>query len=79
MEQHGQDEALRGQADITPGDFALIPLVLNEYDTIQHTETDKKGNRKILLTKKYNEILYLAVIERGAHKCEIRTLWKMTG
>jgi hypothetical protein len=30
---HGQNENKRGQVDITPSDFALIPVVLNEYDT----------------------------------------------
>jgi hypothetical protein len=76
--QHGQGEPLRGQVDITPEDFALIPLVLNEYDTIEHTETDKKGNRKVLFTKKIDGLVYLATIERGPHKGEVRTLWKMT-
>jgi hypothetical protein len=76
--QHGQGEALRGQIDITPEDFALIPLVLNEYDTIEQTEIDTKGNRKVLFTKKCNGMVYLATIERGPYKGEIRTLWKMT-
>jgi hypothetical protein len=76
--QHGQGEALRGQVNITPEDFALIPLVLNEYDTIEQTEIDRKGNRKVLFTKKFTGIIYLATIERGPHKGEIRTLWKMT-
>ncbi|GHU47575.1 hypothetical protein FACS1894200_03190 [Spirochaetia bacterium] len=48
---HSQNEARRGQVDITPEDFAFIPLVLNEYDTMEHTETDRLGNRKILFTK----------------------------
>jgi hypothetical protein len=30
--QHGQGEALRGQIDIAPEYFALIPLVFNEFD-----------------------------------------------
>jgi hypothetical protein len=76
--QHGQGEPLRGQVDITPEDFALIPLVLNEYDTMEHTETDRKGNRKILFTKRVNGLVYLATIERGPHKGEVRTLWKIT-
>ncbi|GHV90381.1 hypothetical protein AGMMS50268_08840 [Spirochaetia bacterium] len=75
--QHGQGEALRGQVDIQPEDFALIPLVLNEFDSAQHTETDKKGNKKILFTKRIDSLIYLATIERGLHKGEVRTLWKM--
>jgi hypothetical protein len=77
--QHGHGEALRGQADITPADFALIPLILNEYDNIEHTDTDKKGNRKVLFTKRIEGLVYLATIERGPHKGEVRTFWKMTG
>jgi hypothetical protein len=75
--QHGQRESLRGQIDLNPEDFALIPVVLNEFDSAQHTETDKKGNKKILFTKKIDRLIYLATIERGPHKGEVRTLWKM--
>jgi hypothetical protein len=74
--QHGQGEALRGQADITPADFAFIPLVLNEFDTMEYTDIDKKGNKKILFKKKIDSLVYLATIERGPHKREVRTLWK---
>jgi hypothetical protein len=66
--RHWQGEALRGQADITPADFAFIPLVLNEFDTMEYTDTDKKGNKKILFKKKIDSLLYLATIERGPHK-----------
>jgi hypothetical protein len=75
--QHGQGEALRGQADIVPEDFALIPLVLNEFDKAEHTETDMKGNKKILFSKKIQGTIYLATIERGPNKVEVRTFWKM--
>jgi hypothetical protein len=75
--QHGQGEGLRGQIDRTPEDFALIPLVLNEFDRAEHTETDKKGNKKILFSKKIDGNIYLATIARGPHKMEIRTFWKM--
>jgi hypothetical protein len=77
--QHGQNEAVRGQGDITPADFALIPFVMNEFDTAEHTETDRKGNKKILFTKKFNGTIYLATIERGHNKGEVRTLWKSAG
>lgn len=74
--KHGQGEALRGQVDITPADFAYIPLVLNEYDTIELTGTDAKGNKRLLFKKRIGSCLYLAMIERGEHKAAIRTLWK---
>jgi hypothetical protein len=76
--QHGQGEALRGQIDISPEDFALIPLLLNEYDTMEHTGVDKKGNRKVLFKKKIDGLVYLATIERDPNKGEVRTFWKMT-
>jgi len=49
---HGQNENKRGQVDITPSDFALIPAVMNEYDTAEYTGQDKVGNKKLLFTKR---------------------------
>jgi hypothetical protein len=73
---HGQNEAKRGQVDITPADFALIPLVMNEFDKAEHTETDSLGNRKILFTKNIDGIIYTASTEKGS-KLKVITLWKM--
>lgn len=39
--EHGQKEALQGQVNITPADFTYIPLVLNEFDTIELTNTNR--------------------------------------
>ena len=75
--KHGSNEASRGQADITPDDFALIPLVLNEFDKAEHDLTDKQGNKKLLFQKNYGEMVYVATIERGENKVEVRTFWKM--
>jgi hypothetical protein len=36
---HSQGEAARGQIDILPEDFALIPAVMNEFDTARHEDT----------------------------------------
>jgi hypothetical protein len=76
--QHGAGEPPRGQIDLAPDDFALIPLVLNEFDTVEHTDTDKLGNKRLLFSKKIDGIVYLATVERGPHKGEVKTLWKMT-
>jgi hypothetical protein len=73
---HGQNENKRGQVDITPSDFALIPAVLNEYDTVEHTGQDKIGNKKLLFTKKINGTVYTASIERGNNQIGVITLWK---
>ena len=73
---HGQNEDRRGQVDITPADFAFIPVVLNEYDTAEHTGQDKKGNKKLMFTKKIEETIYVASIERGNNQIGVITLWK---
>jgi hypothetical protein len=75
--KHGSNEAAKGQIDITPNDFALIPLVLNEFDKIEHDLTDKMGFKKLLFQKKCEGLVYLAAVERGEYKMEVRTFWKM--
>ena len=73
---HGQNEEKRGQVDVTPADFALIPVVLNEFDTVEYTGEDKLGNKKLLITKKIENTIYLASIERGNNQLGVITLWK---
>jgi len=75
--KHGSNEAARGQVDITPDDFALIPLVLNEFDKAEHDITDKMGFKKLLFQKQCGEMVYIATIQRGETKVEVRTFWKM--
>jgi hypothetical protein len=48
--------------DITPTDFALIPVVLNEFDTVERTGEKKLGNKKLLFTKEIEGTIYLASI-----------------
>ena len=73
---HGNGEAKRGQEDITPEDFALIPAVMNEFDTVRHEDTDRKGNKKVLFIKKVNGNVYTASVERGNNQLGVITLWK---
>ena len=73
---HGQGEARRGQENITPEDFALIPAVMNEFDTAKHEDTDRKGNKKVLFVKKINGTVYTASVERGNNQIGAITLWK---
>jgi len=75
--KHGKNEPDRGQVNITPDDFALIPLVLNEFDKVEHDFTDKMGNKKLLFQKNCEGMVYIATVERGGNKIQIRTLWKM--
>jgi hypothetical protein len=75
--KHGNNEAARGQVDITPDDFALIPFVLNEFDKFEHDITDKLGFKKLLFQKECGGMIYIATVERGENKLEVRTFWKM--
>jgi len=75
--KHGSNEAERSQINITPDDFALIPLVLNEFDKVEHDLTDKMGFKKLLFQKKCEGLVYLVAVERGEYKMEVRTFWKM--
>ena len=76
---HGHSESRRGQQDIKPCDFAWVPAILNEFDSCEHTDTDKLGNRKFLIKKTLDSTIYLVTIQRGKRKLEIKTMWKMSG
>ncbi len=73
---HGKNEEKRGQENITPQDIALIPFVMNEFDSVEHTETDNLGNRKVIFSKRINGNVYVASIERGKSKEQAITMWK---
>jgi len=73
---HGQNEEKRGQVDIIPEDFALIPVVMNEFDTVELTGEDKLGNRKLFFSKKIESTVYIGSIERGNNQIGVITLWK---
>ena len=74
--KHGSDEDRRGQITIVPDDFSCIPQVLNEFDSCEHTDTDKLGNKKFLLKKNIGGTVYLVTVQRGKRKLEIKTMWK---
>ena len=73
---HGHNEEKRGQIDITPADFAFIPAVMNEFDTVEHSGEDKIGNKKLFFTKKIEDTIYIGGIERGNNQIGVITLWK---
>lgn len=74
--KHGSDEERHGQITIVPDDFSCIPQVLNEFDSCEHTDTDKLGNKKFLLKKNIGGTVYLVTVQRGKRKLEIKTMWK---
>ena len=57
-------------------DFALIPVVLNEFDSVEYTGEDKLGNKKLFFIKKIERTIYIAGIERGNNQIGVITLWK---
>ena len=77
--KHTGKEEDRGQLAVRPSDFALLPEVLNAFDTCEHVDTDKLGNRKFLLTKRIRDVFYVVTIQRGKRKLEIKTMWKRPG
>ena len=74
--KHGKREEERGQLSIEPADFAGIPSVINEFDSCEHVDTDKLGNKKFLLTKDLASMVYVVTIQRGKRKLEVKTMWK---
>jgi len=73
---HGKNEELRGQVDITPADFAFIPVILNEYDTVEQIGENKIGDKRLRFTKKIEGTFYIVSIEKGNNQIGIITLWK---
>lgn len=73
---HGSNEEERGQGTIVLQDSACIPAVLNEFDSCEHTDTDKLGNKKFLLQKDIGGDVYLVTIQRGKRRLQIKTMWK---
>ena len=74
--RHASDEKRRGQPPVTPDDFSVIPDVLCDFDSFEHTDTDKLGNKKFLLTKLVGDEYYVVTIQRGKRKLEVKTMWK---
>lgn len=79
MRRHTSREKERGQLSIAPNDFASLPAVLNDFDTCEHTDTDKLGNKKFLLTKRIGDVYYAVTIQRGKRKLQVKTMWKRPG
>lgn len=74
--RHSSGEDAYGQINIEPKDFALLPIILNEYDEIIKGENDRLGNARFMLIKNLDGTAYLATVQRGRKKLEIRTFYK---
>ncbi|MDR1786172.1 MAG: hypothetical protein LBR23_06915 [Spirochaetaceae bacterium] len=75
--QHSQNEGSRGQVDISPEDIALIPFVMNEFDSAETGKPDNKGNSRVEFRKQIDGTAVAVSIERGAGKEQVVSLWKM--
>jgi hypothetical protein len=73
---HGKNQRLQGQFDITPEDIALVPFVMNEVDTAEQGKPDKLENKKTVFEKQINGTAYAVSIERGSNKEQVITLGK---
>lgn len=73
---HGKGEESRGQKSISPEDFGCIPEVLNHFDSLERTKTDKLGNKLFLLQKDIEGRTYLVAAQRGKRKLQIKSMWK---
>lgn len=73
---HSRGEELRGQVSLAPKDFAVLPEILNEFETCEHTATDKLGNKLFLLTKRVGGTWYVVTVQRGKRKLQVKTMWK---
>jgi len=74
---HSSNEDARGQIDLTPDDFALLPVVINEYDELCVTDTDKLGNKRFEISKEIDGLIIVAAVQRGKRRMEVRSFWKM--
>ena len=75
---HSENEELRGQVNLTPEDIAIIPYVLNNFDSIERSpeQDDKMGNRAVEIRKRINGISVVATIEKGKDKEFVVTNWQ---
>jgi len=48
-----------------------------EKEKVEHDITDKMGFKKLLFQKNCEGLVYIATVERGENKMEVRTFWKM--
>ncbi|MDR0596541.1 MAG: hypothetical protein LBG50_03270 [Clostridiales Family XIII bacterium] len=73
---HGRGESDRGQSDIMPEDFRVLPTLLSDFDDIEEGVPDKLGNSRYMLRKQIGDMHYLALVQRGKRKLEIKTFYK---
>ena len=77
-----KEEAKRGQSAMTPEDIAILPYVVNNFDSIEREpKHDKKSGRALTISKRINGLSVVATLEQGKKNVFVVTTWKknMTG
>ena len=77
IKKHHGEDASRGQISMTPSDIALLPYLINNYDSMELSPeyNDKMGNRAIEIQKRINGLTIIATIERGNNE-HVVTAWQ---
>jgi len=80
FKNHGDNksEAARGQIAISDEDFENIPNIVNDYDSVEFGEADKKGTPLIKYRKNFNDgtTYYVEEIRTKHNKLTIKTMYK---
>lgn len=74
--KHSSGEEKRGQINIEPSDFALLNIVINDFDECLQLEQDRLGNSKFKFIKRCRSTWYIVTVQRGKPKLEILSMWK---
>lgn len=77
---HGnvKQESNRGQKALTPRDLALLPYLLNNFDSaeLDSEYDDRRGNRAVKVKKRINGVSVVATIEKGSKQFVV-TSWQI--
>jgi hypothetical protein len=79
MNEHGSasSEELRGNIAITEDDFALLPNILSEYDSLESVEKSYFGKKRLMYKKALEGTVYCVVEVRGKKQVlSLITLYK---
>lgn len=74
---HSVSEDKRGQGNLTPEDIAVIPYVINNFDSIVRAPQydDVKGGLALTISKRVNGVTYVGTINKGKRNEVIITAW----
>lgn len=77
--RHGnpKTESNRGQVAMKPEDFAVLPYLLNNADSVELSpKYDSNGNRAIEVRTQINGVSVICTLEQGANKQIVSSGWR---